>query len=174
MSNQSQSTVINKFKHFSQANSHLWRRDSNSEKRYHQQLFLLSLEPILKAPQITESPHWHFWHKQQTVQYLWRVLPSATNKYVIKSSHFGWSWHFIFHTKPWRWPTTVFSKRLVVLQSCFLGRVKKNIPTAFITHTSTDSPPMNEFDFFAKGQTMHEFMFYLIYITNQIFSSTIP
>jgi len=64
----------------------------------------------------------------------------------------------------------VFEK-LVVLQSCSFRDRKKNIPTAFITHTFTDSPHMNGFDLFAHWQTLHECMFYLIYITNQIFSS---
>jgi hypothetical protein len=92
--------------------------------RYHQHLFLLSQGPILKAPQITASPHWHFRHKHQAVQYLTSVLPSAINKYVIKSLNILWNRYSLFPTKPWRWSTTVFSKRLVVLQSCFFRENK--------------------------------------------------
>jgi hypothetical protein len=47
----------------------------------------------------------------------------------------------------------VFSKRLVVLQSCIKEK-NKNIPTAFITHTFTDTHPMDGFDFFAFICTM--------------------
>jgi hypothetical protein len=42
----------------------------------------------------------------------------------------------------------VFKRNGTFTKLLFLGREKK-IPTAFITHTFTDSPPLKGFDFFA-------------------------
>ena len=63
----------------------------------------------------------------------------------------------------------VFKKTGSFTELLFEG--EQNIPTAFITNTHHPWMDLIPLHLFAKRQTLHEIMFYLICITNQIFSS---